>query len=324
VVAVRLFGVVESERPEDLQKPPSGSRLPPRAEQKTITTEAFSLRPPVQRDRAVLVRMDSVQAGQVSSLEGPEIRIGRHPDNALVIDDEGMSRVHARVYYADSAYYVEDCGSSNGTYVNGARVDRQKLTDSMIIQLGPRVCLRFSVTDANQEQILRQLYESSVRDALTGAYNRHFFHERLAAELSYAGRHNSEASLLMFDVDLFKKVNDTYGHLAGDEVLKNVAATTSRMLRTEDVFARYGGEEFVVLLRGVPIRGAQRAGERLRTAIEKSPTRAGDRTIETTVSVGCASLACCERLNGDSLIATADRRLYTAKRAGRNRVISEG
>jgi diguanylate cyclase (GGDEF)-like protein len=143
-------------------------------------------------------------------------------------------------------------------------------------------------------------------------------------ELSYAGRHNSEASLLMFDVDHFKKVNDTHGHLAGDAVLKNVATTTSRMLRTEDVFARYGGEEFVVLLRGVPIRGAHRAGERLRTAIEKSPTPIPNGNVDATVSVGCASLACCERLNGDSLIATADRRLYTAKRAGRNRVVSEG
>jgi two-component system, cell cycle response regulator len=321
---VRLFGVVESERPADSNKPTSGARLPSRAEQKTITNESFSLRPPVQRDRAVLVRMDSVQAGQVTSLAGPEIRIGRSPDNALVIDDEGMSRVHARVYYEDGGYYVEDCGSSNGTYVNGARVDRQRLTDGVILQLGPRVCLRFSVTDANQEQILRQLYESSVRDALTGAYNRHFFLERLAAELSYAGRHNSEASLLIFDVDHFKKVNDTHGHLAGDEVLKSIAATTSRLLRTEDVFARYGGEEFVVLLRGVPIRGAQRAGERLRTAIQSAPARTGNLTIEATVSVGCASLACCERLNGDSLIATADRRLYLAKRAGRNRVISEG
>lgn len=315
---------MKSEHPVESQTPPSGARFPTRAEQKTITNETFSLRPPVLRDRAVLVRMDSVHAGQVTSLTDPEIRIGRHPDNGLVIDDDGMSRVHARVHYDDGAYYVEDFGSSNGTYVNGERVKKRQLTDGAIVQLGPRVCLRFSVTDANQERILRQLYESSVRDALTGAYNRHFFHERLAAELSYAGRHNTEASVLMFDVDHFKKVNDTFGHPVGDEVLKNVAATTSRLLRTEDVFARYGGEEFIVLLRGVPIRGAERAGERLRAAIEGAPTRSEGRSIEATVSVGCASLACCERLNGDILVATADRRLYMAKRAGRNRVVAEG
>jgi two-component system cell cycle response regulator len=315
---------VKSEGPVDSQRPTGTGRLPSRAEQKTITNESFSLRPPVLRDRAVLVRMDSIQAGQVASLEGPEIRIGRHPDNGLVIDDDGMSRVHARVFYEDGAYFVEDFGSSNGTYVNGTRVERRQLGDGMILQLGPRVCLRFSVTDANQEQILRQLYESSVRDALTGAYNRHFFLERLGAELSYAGRHNTEASLLLFDVDHFKNVNDTYGHLAGDDVLKNISKTTSRLLRTEDVFARYGGEEFVVLLRGVPIRGAHRAGERLRLAIEAAPAKSGDHVLRATVSVGCASLACCQRLDGDTLIATADRRLYAAKRAGRNRVASEG
>lgn len=146
----------------------------------------------------------------------------------------------------------------------------------------------------------------------------------MAAELSYAGRHNTEASVLMFDVDHFKRVNDTHGHLAGDEVLRNLAKTTSRLLRTEDVFARYGGEEFIVLLRGVPIRGAHRAGERLRTAIEAAPAKCDGQTIEATISVGCASLACCRKLDGDTLIATADRRLYTAKRAGRNRVVSEG
>src|SRR5262249_50726099 len=254
------------------------------------------------RDRAVLVRMDSVHAGQVTSLSDPEMRIGRHPDNGLVVDDDGMSRNHARVYYEAGAYYVEDFGSSNGTYVNGERVQKHKLAGGAIVQLGPGVCLRFSVTDANQEQILRQLYESSVRDALTGAYNRHFFHERLAAELSYAGRHNTEASVLMFDVDHFKKVNDTYGHQAGDQVLRNLSAVTSRLLRTEDVFARYGGEEFIVLLRGVPINGAHRAGERLRTAIAAAPANSGGRTIAATVSVGCASLACLRKLDGETLI----------------------
>jgi diguanylate cyclase (GGDEF)-like protein len=316
--------MVNSERPVDSRKPPSGQRPPTRAEQKTITNETFSLRPPGLRDRAVLVRMDSSCAGQVTSLANPELRIGRHPDNGLVIDDDGMSRVHARVYYEDGTYFVEDFGSSNGTYVNGLRIEKRQLADGCIVQLGPRVCLRFSITDANQELILRQLYESSVRDGLTGAYNRHFFHERLGAELSYAGRHNTEASVLLFDVDHFKRVNDTFGHLVGDDVLKNIASVTSRLLRTEDVLARYGGEEFIVLLRGVPIRGAERAGERLRTAIQSAPIRAGGRTIEATVSVGCASLACCERLNGETLIATADRRMYTAKRAGRNRVVAEG
>ena len=306
-------------------KPSAAVSGQPRVEQKTLTAEAFSLRPPQNRDRAVLVRMDSIQAGQVTSLDGPEIRIGRNTINAVVVDDEGMSRSHVRVFYENGQYFAEDLGSSNGTYVSGRRIEKLALFDGAVIQLGPRVCFRFSVTDENQENILRQLYESSVRDGLTGAYNRHFLVERVASEFAYAGRHNAQASLLMFDVDLFKKVNDTHGHPVGDAVLRNIAAVTHRLLRVEDVFARYGGEEFIVLLRGVSLRGAERAGERLRHAIEANPTRCEDgKVIPATVSVGCASLACAERLEADAIIAIADRRLYLAKRAGRNRVVAEG
>jgi two-component system cell cycle response regulator len=296
----------------------------PRVEQKTLTAEAFSLRPPQNRDRAVLVRMDSIQAGQVTSLDGPEIRIGRNSVNAVVVDDEGMSRSHVRVYYENGHYFAEDLGSSNGTYVSGRRIEKLRLFDGAVLQLGPRVCFRFSVTDENQENILRQLYESSVRDGLTGAYNRHFLVERLASEFAYAGRHNAQASVLMFDVDHFKKVNDTHGHPVGDAVLRSIAAITHRLLRVEDVFARYGGEEFIVLLRGVSLRGAERAGERLRHAIEANPTTVEGKIVPATVSVGCASLACAERLDADAIIAIADRRLYLAKRAGRNRVVAEG
>jgi diguanylate cyclase (GGDEF)-like protein len=305
--------------------PSVSARPPSRLEQQTLTNEVFSLRPaPQERDRAVLVRMDSVQAGNVVSLDGVETRIGRHPESSAVVDDEGMSRTHARVLYQDGYYYAEDLDSSNGTYVNGERVDKAILTDGAVIQLGPRVCFRFSLTDENQEKILRQLYESSVRDGLTGAYNRHFFLERLGAEVAYAARHSSHAAMLMFDVDLFKKVNDTHGHQAGDEVLKAIAIATTALLRQEDVFARYGGEEFVLLLRGVTRVGAERAGERLRRAIEKLQVAFGDKILTATVSVGCASMECTDAPGSEVLVALADRRLYAAKRAGRNRVVADG
>jgi diguanylate cyclase (GGDEF)-like protein len=327
-LSARLAVLVSKARVAKLFDPPSKSPVvtnePSRLEQKTLTTEAFSLRPPQMRDRAVIVRMDSVQAGQVTSLDGLEIGIGRNAVNGIVVDDEGMSRAHARVFYDKGQYFVEDLGSSNGTYLNGDRVERRALFDGSVIQLGPRVCFRFSITDENQERILRQLYEGSVRDGLTGAYNRHFLKERLQSEIAYAGRHNSQTAVVMFDVDHFKKINDTYGHPAGDAVLKNLSAVTLRMLRTEDLLARYGGEEFVVLLRGVALPGAARAGERLRQAIESAPTKVSGETIAATVSVGCSTLACAERLDADTLIAIADRRLYLAKRGGRNRVVAEG
>ena len=317
---------MESNRPPRFDSIAPSVRGAPksRLEQQTLTNEVFSLRPPQERDRAVLVRMDSVQAGSIASLDGFETRIGRSADNTVVVDDEGISRTHISVSYKDGHYFAEDLESSNGTYVNGERIDKTILTDGMVIQLGPRVCFRFSLTDENQERILRQLYENSVRDALTGAYNRHFFLERLGAEVAYAARHGSHASVLMFDVDHFKKVNDTYGHPAGDTVLRAIAATTMGLLRQEDVFARYGGEEFVLLLRGVTRVGAQRAGERLRDSVQKLQIPAGGQVLSVTVSVGCASMECAEKVDAEILIALADRRLYAAKRAGRNRVVADG
>jgi diguanylate cyclase (GGDEF)-like protein len=304
----------------------SGPSTPGRFEQKTLMTLTMSepQAPPVplRRDRAMLVRMDEAHAGQVTTTDGPEIRIGRHPTSSLVLDDEGISRSHARVFQSAGKHYVEDLGSSNGTYVNGLKIEMTEVTDGAMIQLGPRVLFRFSVVDEHQERILRQLYESSVHDALTGTFNRAYFLERLDAELAYSQRHGTTASLLLLDIDHFKKINDTFGHPAGDAVLKCVTGTIQRVLRVEDVLARYGGEEFIVLLRGIAIEGAARAGERLRRALTATATEHGGHRIEATVSVGCASLACADPTPA-GLIAVADRRLYAAKRGGRNRVVAQ-
>jgi diguanylate cyclase (GGDEF)-like protein len=176
-----------------------------------------------------------------------------------------------------------------------------------------------------EERLLRRLYESSTRDALTGAYNRSHFDERLRAEIAFASRHGTEASLVLLDIDHFKRVNDTYGHQAGDIVLKELVTTSQRSLRTEDVFARFGGEEFGVILRGINLRGATRLGERLRVALEQTSIVFEDKTIRATLSAGCASMLCCPSgASPDELVRVADRRLYLAKTGGRNRVISEG
>ena len=196
---------------------------------------------PAERDRALLLRMDGVSAGQVETLGDAPLTIGRHPSNVVTVHDGGISRQHARIVHKRDTHVIEDLGSRNGTYVQGRRVTSATLNDSDWIQLGPRVSFRYSITDAKQERLLRQLYESSTRDALTGAYNRQYFGERLRTEVAYAVRHSTNVSLVLFDLDHFKRVNDNYGHLAGDAVLRSVAATVGARLRAEDVFARYGG-----------------------------------------------------------------------------------
>lgn len=278
---------------------------------------------PALVDRAVLLRMDGVQAGQIIGMEHWPFTVGRHPTNSLRIDEDSISRSHARIVRSGDEYTVEDLGSRNGTFLAGKRVTRAKLDHDSWLQFGPRVSFRFSMTDVREERLLRKLYESSTRDALTGVYNRLHFEERLRAEVAYAIRHRTQASLLIIDLDHFKRVNDTYGHPAGDAVLKRACEACSRALRTEDVFARFGGEEFAVVLRGIDLKGAARLGERLRQAVAAEVVEHEGHQIKVTLSAGAASIACCSAPSAEELIAIADRRLYTAKQAGRNRVAVE-
>ena len=276
-------------------------------------------------DRAVLTRLDGSSAGQTIVLPKATTRVGRGRDMELRIeDDDGVSRHHAEIQYDGSTHVLVDLGSRNGTSVHGEPAMRRTLRDGDVVLFGPRASFRFSLVDEKQEGVLRQLYESSIRDVLTGAYNRQHFNERLGAEIAYAVRHRQGGSLVIFDIDHFKRVNDTYGHPAGDAVLRHVSGLIAARLRAEDVFCRYGGEEFVVILRGVDLGGAARAGERLRGAVAGSTPAFEGKLIPVTISVGCASLACCAQPSGPELIAIADRRLYAAKRGGRNRVESAG
>jgi two-component system cell cycle response regulator len=280
--------------------------------------------PGAGRKLHVLVRMDGSDVGQVTTLSGPDIEVGRVAKSTIHLPFEGVSRQHARLTWADGAYVIEDLASANGTFVQGTRVTRHRLSDGDVVQFGPRVVFRYSVTDTGEEKILRQLYESSVKDSLTGAYNREYFGERLKAEVAYARRHQTEMSLIMVDVDHFKKVNDTHGHQTGDAVLASTVATLSHTLRSEDVVARYGGEEFAVILRGISLENAAAVGERLRALVEAAPVAHGGNVIRCTVSGGCAALSCTVDQTGEALVAVADKRLYLAKRSGRNRIVSTG
>ncbi len=277
---------------------------------------------PAAPDRHVLVRMDGANVGQLFALQENELRLGRHTSSDILLEDDGVSRRHARVLREGESYWVEDLGSANGTFVQGRKVERHELRDGDVFQLGPNVMFRYAHTDASQQRMLQKLYEASVRDALTGAYNREHFEERLKVEVAFARRHGTEVSLLLMDVDHFKRINDTHGHPAGDAVLVSLAAKVATGLRTEDVFARYGGEEFAVILRGIDRASAGRVAERLRERVAANPLSFEGARIPTTMSVGAAALSDCPDPSAEGLVAAADRRLYVAKRGGRNRVVS--
>jgi two-component system, cell cycle response regulator len=274
-------------------------------------------------ERALLLRMDGVHAGLVIAVETLPFTIGRHTTNALRIDEESISRFHARISRDEQGFMVEDLRSRNGTFVASERIEKRRIEDGAWVSFGAQASFRFTLTDLREERLFRRLYESSTRDALTGSYNRLHFDERLRAEVAFAARHSSDASLVLLDIDHFKRVNDTYGHQVGDLVLSEVAKLSMRSLRTEDVFARFGGEEFAVILRGISLAGAKKLGERLRISLENSPILADKQAVPVTLSGGCASLSCTETRSPEELIRIADRRLYLAKAQGRNRVVAQ-
>jgi two-component system cell cycle response regulator len=269
-----------------------------------------------------LIRMDATSAGQTLALSDTALKLGRGREADVRVDDEGVSRLHAVIQRGAEGYEILDLGSRNGTVVSGRLIGRAVLRDGDVIQLGPRVAFRFSLMDTHQVEVMKQLFETSVRDGLTGAFNRQHLEDRLRGEIAYAVRHKTELGFLLLDVDHFKKVNDTYGHPAGDAVLRFVSGIVSSRLRTEDLFARYGGEEFVAVLRGIDLAGTARAGERLRTVIAANVPHFEGQHIPVTVSIGAASLSTCAEPTIESLVATADRRLYLAKNGGRNRVVA--
>jgi two-component system, cell cycle response regulator len=287
---------------------------------RTIVTDAPT---PSERSRAVLVVVSGHDVGRVISLSESTATLGRSEECSVRLSDESLSRVHAQVVRVAGNWMLADKGSTNGSYLNDQRVERpSRLSDGDRIRLGASTTLRFSLVDEVEENALRRVYEAAIRDALTGVANRKHLEERLASELAFALRHGTPLSVLIMDVDHFKRINDSFGHLAGDAVLRGVAGVLARGIRTEDLLARYGGEEFVVLARGIGVAEAAAMGERLRSLLASNVVTFEGREIRVTSSGGVASLACCgEKRDRATLLGLADSRLYQAKQTGRNRIV---
>lgn len=259
------------------------------------------------------------QAGLLILLDQSVTRLGRDEQCEVVLDEIGVSRVHASLTQANGEFEIQDEDSTNGTFVNDDPVSRRALRDGDRIDLGPSCTLKFGNQPRSEVELAQRLFEGARLDSLTRVFNRATIFERLEQEMSFSERQNLPFSLLLFDIDHFKKINDNYGHPAGDEVLRQVASRARRLLRLEDTLGRYGGEEFVILLRASELSSALRAGERLRADIANQPFALDDdQQIPVTLSVGvaCWRAGCSQ----EQLLSLADQALYQAKGAGRNQV----
>jgi two-component system, cell cycle response regulator len=247
--------------------------------------------------------------------------IGRGGGAEIKIDDDGLSRAHARIHAEGGRAWIEDLGSRNGTFVNGQKIAAAtELRDGDKIGVGRGTVLRFGCQDDLDESFHESLLSSALRDGLTKLFNKRYFLERLDSELKFAQRHQTALSLLLLDLDHFKKVNDTLGHLAGDSVLVTIAAQLGRAVRDEDVVARFGGEEFAIVLRAINVENAVHLAERLRRVVETTAVPFDGKELRVTVSIGAAAFPTTPVNTPDQLVEAADKALYRAKRGGRNRV----
>jgi len=273
------------------------------------------------KKRAFVVVLSGDRMGEMFPLkEGDRTTIGRGLQTDVRINDEGISRTHAVVEEDNGSYFLDDAGSTNGTYANGKKVSRYELQEGDKIQIGASSVLRFTYHDAFDEDFQRNLYESALRDKLTGLFNRGYFNNRLESDVAFALRHGKPLSLIMLDVDHFKQINDEHGHAAGDHALKILAERISGTTRSEDIFARYGGEEFALICRDVDALRAARAAYRIMDVITAKPFDASGQALSVTVSLGVADLGMLSEPSAEALVEAADTALYAAKRNGRNRV----
>jgi diguanylate cyclase (GGDEF)-like protein len=274
----------------------------------------------VATNDAYLVVMAGSNVGEMYKVEKDPLIIGRGDKADLRLLDDGISRDHARIVKDGAHLVLEDMGSTNGTFCNGDRVTRQALSEGDKILLGSTTILKFSYQDKLDEAFQRQMSESALRDGLTRAYNKRYFGERIESELQYALRHDAPVSLIFFDIDHFKRINDAHGHQAGDHVLVQLATLAASMLNEDDVFARYGGEEFAIIARGMDLAAAQALSERIRASVEAHPFVFGGATIPVTISIGVSRAPGFAIATTIDMVARADEALYAAKRAGRNRI----
>ncbi len=265
-----------------------------------------------------LVEIYGAHIGRKTDLFEDVITIGRDPDSTIVLDSDSVSRRHARIDRVDDKRIIVDLNSTNGTYVNDVPINpRAELASGAFVKIGDTI-FKYLTGDNIEASYYEEIYRVAVTDGLTQIANKRALDEFLDKEMSRARRYGRNLSVLMMDLDHFKNVNDTFGHLTGDLVLREMAAVVRPRVRREEMFARYGGEEFVIALPETDAKGARELAETLRRMIADHPILFEGRSIRVTVSIGVAEFNREGHRTPAELLDAADRNLYAAKNGGRN------
>ena len=287
-----------------------------------ITTIA-GLTVPVENVEACLVQIYGPMLGKKFILETEETHIGRGEGCEIVLELDNVSRRHCSLLLREGGVFLRDNNSTNGTYLNNVEVPGETpLRSGDLIKVGSAIFkfLYGGELGSIEAQYHEEIYRLTIIDGLTQVYNKRYLLEFLDREMARCLRHQRDLSLVIFDIDHFKSINDTCGHLAGDYVLRELAQALKSRIRKEECFARYGGEEFALVLPETGHDNTVFLAEKLRKIVEQHPFVFEGKLIPVTFSAGVADL----ETKHDSALAfikAADARLYEAKHRGRNQVV---
>jgi diguanylate cyclase (GGDEF)-like protein len=292
------------------------------SDDKTRKADLAEISKPQPKTESFLIEIHGPNLGKNYRIADDVITIGREASNHIPIDQENVSRTHCKVerQKGSPTHFVEDLNSTNGTYLNDMPIKRERLRHGDLIKVGG-VVFKF-ISGGNVEGLYHEeIYKMTITDGLTQVANKRHLLEFLEREISRAIRFGRPLALVMFDIDHFKEINDKYGHLAGDAILKEMCALLLKLVRKEELLARYGGEEFVIVLPETGLSTASTLAEKARRMVERHTFEFTGTTIPVTISLGVAELS---PMAADplSFIRSADDKMYDAKRSGRNCVVS--
>ncbi len=290
----------------------------PTAENVTGEEDASSLVGPTT---ASIVQIYGPGLGKRHILEERTV-IGRDNSATLEVDLSGVSRRHAELFERDGGWWITDLGSTNGTFVSGVEIRGEiLLTSGDVLRLGGAIFKYLAGGDI-EALYHEEIYSLTITDGLTGIHNKRHFMELLEREAARSLRRGHSLWVAMLDIDHFKKLNDTHGHVTGDHLLSQIAQLIAAEIRADEAVARYGGEEFVLMFPEAESAEVKTLCERIRGLVEEHDFLFDGERHQMTVSIGASSIRPDQTI--EDLVGAADEQLYRAKKEGRNRVLIDG
>jgi len=303
--------------PAEKERPPESSQDAPNVTETLVSASKTFVDAPTAEACLVAIYPTGPFMGTRYKLANDTLIVGRDDTSDIHIDDPSVSRRHAEIRPGIAGHYIVDLQSTNGTFVNDRPATVHKFKDGDYLRVGNWI-FRYLSGGNVESQYHEEIYRLTILDALTGAHNKRSLLEFLDRELARSARHRRPLSLILFDIDHFKAINDQLGHLAGDYALRELSSCVRGATDREQLFARYGGEEFAIVMPETEQDRAVQMAERLRTLLEQHAFEYDGKSFPVTISLGVFTTWGEMVLSPTELIRQADEKLYLAKNNGRN------